>query len=339
MNKLVSIIIPVHNTEQYVGRAIESVLKQTYSNIELILVDDNSEDNSYDILSLYEKIEERIVLVKNEKNGVSAARNCGIQHSHGEYIVFLDSDDWLDKYIIEKAIKNYKTDSINQWGLIRDGKTAIPIEFSAEREYMISNCIYLLDKRLGDYFRSACGKIFSSELIKKNNICFPEELYMGEDAIFVMKYLKNVHSFNVISPNGYNYFINPNSSTMRYKSDMYNQCKIQLQEINKTIGIEDNNCLQVGISNFKWWMFNLLLDNSFVGVKHGKLSITYFFDDAKKWYDEYSELMLEKNVEDSVVIDLYKKQYLKSNENNFLRMVYYWAFNKIVIKVRQFNGK
>lgn len=101
--KLVSIIVPVYNTETYLNQCIDSILAQTYHNLEIIIIDDGATDNSADICESYS--DSRIIVYHTENRGLSAARNYGIDKSHGEYIYFVDSDDWIDADLIEKAMK------------------------------------------------------------------------------------------------------------------------------------------------------------------------------------------------------------------------------------------
>lgn len=101
--KLVSIIVPVYNTEPYLNQCIDSILAQTYHNLEIIIIDDGATDNSADICESYS--DSRIIVYHTENRGLSAARNYGIDKSHGEYIYFVDSDDWIDADLIEKAMK------------------------------------------------------------------------------------------------------------------------------------------------------------------------------------------------------------------------------------------
>lgn len=97
VNQLISIIMPVYNAEKYLNRSIESVMNQTYKNIEIILVNDGSTDASLTICSNYQKADSRIKLINQKNSGVSAARNRGIDEATGTYIMFIDSDDYIEK--------------------------------------------------------------------------------------------------------------------------------------------------------------------------------------------------------------------------------------------------
>ena len=97
MNPLVSVIIPVYNVEKYLRRCLNSVIDQEYKNIEIILVNDGSTDNSLEIAISYKEKDKRIKVFSQENQGLSAARNMGLDKSHGEYITFIDSDDYVSK--------------------------------------------------------------------------------------------------------------------------------------------------------------------------------------------------------------------------------------------------
>jgi len=105
INDKISIIVPIYNVEEYVEKCIKSLINQTYKNIEIILVDDGSTDSSYDICKKYSETDSRINLIHKENGGLSDARNVGIENATGEYITFLDSDDWLSYNYCETMIK------------------------------------------------------------------------------------------------------------------------------------------------------------------------------------------------------------------------------------------
>lgn len=97
MNKLVSIIVPVYNVEKYLKRCMTSILEQTYSNLEILLIDDGSPDNSGNLCDEIQSTDERIKVYHKANGGLSSARNYGLERCTGEYIFFIDSDDWIEK--------------------------------------------------------------------------------------------------------------------------------------------------------------------------------------------------------------------------------------------------
>ena len=111
MKNKVSIIIPIYNCAEYISDCIESIIHQSYSNIEIIIVNDGSSDDSLSICKKYEKKDDRIIIINNKNNGVSYSRNCGIKKSSGEYICFIDADDWIHKNYIEKLVDCIKNNN------------------------------------------------------------------------------------------------------------------------------------------------------------------------------------------------------------------------------------
>ena len=105
-DNLISIIIPVYNVEKYLKKCINSVINQSHKNLEIILIDDGSTDKSGIILDEYAKIDERIKVYHKKNGGLSSARNYGIKRSNGNYICFIDSDDFISKYMIENLLNN-----------------------------------------------------------------------------------------------------------------------------------------------------------------------------------------------------------------------------------------
>lgn len=122
----ISIIVPVYNTEKYLSKCIESIMSQSFCNIEIILVDDGSTDDSQKILSHYAAIDKRIVLIHQENQGLSDARNVGMRRAKGEYIMFVDSDDWIEREACEKAMFAAKStlSDIVIWTYVREYSTS-----------------------------------------------------------------------------------------------------------------------------------------------------------------------------------------------------------------------
>lgn len=188
----VSVIIPMYNCEKYISRCIDSILNQSYKNIELILVDDNSSDSSYSIIEKYLSSNLNIRYLKNKtRMGPSATRNRGLKTAQTDYVLFLDCDDWIDLNCIEKAMNKFETNSeidIVLWEI----KTAYEYNrISSRYEYIYNNVISntmalnLLSHSLeNEFFLSpllGC-KLFKKSLLDNNKILFPDTIY--EDDMF-----------------------------------------------------------------------------------------------------------------------------------------------------------
>lgn len=191
--KLVSIIIPVYNVKVYLSKCIDSVLKQTYKNIEVILIDDCSNDGSEEICDYYSKLDERIIVIHKKNEGVSRARNLGIDIAKGEYIAFIDSDDYIKDSMIEDIISEIEKNKCDMGIcgysiLYEDGKEKIS---DKKEEKLILNSketlkeIFSTNKINGFLW----NKVFSKTLLDK--IRLKENLEICEDLHFVCNILKN----------------------------------------------------------------------------------------------------------------------------------------------------
>lgn len=180
---MISIVIPVYNVENYIERCISSVLKQTFKEIEIIVVNDGSTDNSLEICKKYENEDSRIVLISQLNGGLSDARNTGIKKAKFPYITFLDSDDWIDETFIEvlySSLINYNADiSIVEYDVVYKEKAKKKLR-NNNRKVQIYNNIeamteLFLDKRIKNY---AWAKMYKKSLF--NDIVYPKGVYFED---------------------------------------------------------------------------------------------------------------------------------------------------------------
>lgn len=200
MNDKVSIIIPVHNTEDYLKKCIDSLLQQKYKNIEIILVENNSTDSSYRIAKRYAEKFRNIKCIQSKKKGVSAARNTGIKSSTGNFIAFVDADDYVAKdYIYElvsffnsKVCMTMITEYFAVYGLCRERcYDNNKYEGTIPSENIMNN----LSRIQGGGY--VFNKLFKRELIEKSNIMFDENVKILEDLLFCIEYLNSCDKDNV----------------------------------------------------------------------------------------------------------------------------------------------
>ena len=201
----VSVIVPVYNTEQYLPRCIDSILAQTFTDFELILVNDGSTDNSGMICNEYAKKDSRIIVIHKENGGVSSARNLGIDNAKGKYITFVDSDDYiLSQYLdnIYTCLIKVKADLIftSYTDIINEEKSIVKINYDF-------NCLedYVSFFIINGNFTAPWGKFFSRKIINENSLYFPYNIHRGEDTIFVYNYLLHCKKIYFIADYNYNY--------------------------------------------------------------------------------------------------------------------------------------
>lgn len=211
----ISVIVPVYNVENYLTRCVDSILSQTYKNIEILLIDDGSTDASGDICNKYCREDSRVSVVHQRNGGLASARNAGIDISTGEYLTFIDSDDYVSSYYIENlvnAIKKFNADlSISMFINVVDGDEYKALEGSNDLlNAQIEDSHMCLEDML--YQRgietSAPGKLYRKELIK--DLRFPSgKLY--EDIMFTTKMILRSHKIVRIENVDYFYYQRNNS--------------------------------------------------------------------------------------------------------------------------------
>lgn len=207
LTPLVSIIVPVYNVERYLRRAVNSILNQTYKNLEIILVDDGSPDNCPKICDEYSQLDSRVKVIHKVNEGVSSARNIGLDNASGELITFLDSDDWVDDRIIEIIVNTLisrKCDAVCVGINIVNGKDDVVRRFEIEKDEVLSG-IDVAKKMLRDTFpyNFCYGKIFKRELFE--SVRFPEgRLY--EDMATTYKAMSKARRVYLLSECLYYYF-------------------------------------------------------------------------------------------------------------------------------------
>ena len=213
----VSIIIPVYKVEKYIVRCIDSILAQTYSDWELLLVDDGSPDQSGVICDEYVAKDSRIRVFHKENSGVSAARNYARDRALGEYITFVDSDDWLDSECLDMCVNEIESNSLD---LLQFGYR----EVSSDGNILKVKDLGTSKIGLNDYLKTSFlvtvwGSVFKTSLIKDHSIRFNTNLKLAEDQLFVMQYMIVSQTFKSITGVYYNYFINQEGAVKNSKSE------------------------------------------------------------------------------------------------------------------------
>lgn len=215
--KLISVIVPVYKIEEvYLRRAIDSILAQSYKNLEVILIDDGSPDNCGDICDEYGKLDSRVIVKHTENKGVSIARNIGIETSKGDYIIFVDGDDSLNVSMIENLYKaiNIRNSDIAMCGcqyvtdseIIDIKKTFIDFEYKHYlKEDMIDILCYMKKPYESIEITAVWATLFKKEIIKE--LKFNVHMAIGEDFLFKFEAFSKIKSIVCINSNEYKYLI------------------------------------------------------------------------------------------------------------------------------------
>ena len=255
MNPLVSIIVPVFNVEKYLEECLDSILNQTYENIEVILVDDGSTDSSGKICDEYLKKDSKIKVFHKTNGGLSDARNYGVENSNGEYIIFVDSDDYLSKYTLEFSIKEIKDAAadILVFAIKREKEEKEILEYKKNIFNREEGIIELFKGNL--YRFSACGKIYKTNIVKKYK--FPEGK-IHEDQATTYKYFLDANKIAYIDYVGYIYYKRENSIlTKKYNIKRLDSFS-NWQEIVENMKNENFNIKKQVYVRYLWWIFDNL---------------------------------------------------------------------------------
>lgn len=246
MQSLISVIIPVYNAEKYLSACLESVMAQTYKNLEILLVNDGSTDNSVAVCEEFAVKDQRIKLIHKENGGVSSARNCGLQNANGEYVTFIDSDDYVDKDYVQALYDALQTDNADMsfCNFVYAGKT---LESSGEKlpdaiciDKNSPETVRFLSRffRVGSYIMGSCWRIlYKKQLIETDT--FNPRLRIGEDLLFMINALLKAEKVTFVKQDLYFYRVNEESCMLTYKknylqnqTDLYTEIQKRFETLN-----------------------------------------------------------------------------------------------------------
>lgn len=248
MKQMISVIVPVYNVEKYLSRCIDSLIRQSYSNIEILLVDDGSKDESLSICKEYEAKDSRIHVFHKENEGLGLTRNYGVEQATGEYITFVDSDDYLTLDAIDSMVKKaVETDAdvVIASHYYKNKKQEIEL---SERLYCGTEIKEILmvhmmgnnGNQLDALTYTAWGKLYKKEIFTKNRLLFPSERKLiWEDLAFSVEAYPLCEKVYILHKPVYYYCFNEGSLTHTYKPNkinlvmiLYRYMKKRIQELN-----------------------------------------------------------------------------------------------------------
>lgn len=225
-NPKISVIVPVYNVEKYLPRCIDSILAQTFTDFELLLIDDGSSDYSGKICDEYAKNDERIRVFHQENGGVSSARNIGLDNAKGEWISFVDSDDWLENECYSSLLSDGDIADLTYFGCdcyFVNGAVTIysPADFYSDNRIEIEKQLALLknNPQKFEYLGYTWNKLFKKEIIDNYNLRFLRNLTLREDELFTLSYARYVSSIRTKADTLYNYRVIPTGLTHSVKSN------------------------------------------------------------------------------------------------------------------------
>jgi len=335
--KKVSVIIPVYNVEKYLERCLNSVINQTYSNLEIVLVNDGSTDNSKDICDKYEKQDKRVKLINKPNGGLGSARNKGISESTGEYILFLDSDDYIDLTAIEKMMHYAEEYDIVCCGFDRISEETKKIYSKELIEFPMEE-IFIENSIMETAFLNPAswGKLIKKSLIK--NMEFSNNKKSIEDILFYLELVPKVKKIKIVKEILWHYMVRENSLIMSI-----NEEKTRLFET-ELLTIKDKyilNCYDDKIMNYltlEVFIHNCIsipsriYNNKDVNIKeYIKHTKKYMDDNFKNWRNfkiEVKDRFIKKSA-------IYFVRFLyKINLFRIFLILYNFMINKLKIDIK-----
>lgn len=255
----ISIIVPIYNGEKYLHGCLKSLINQSYKNIEIILINDGSTDNTKVICEHYKQLDNRVKLINKNNEGVSRSRNIGIKEATGKYIGFVDCDDYISTDMYEKlkiAIDKSKADmsvckyeqTMKIYESMLNKKNSKKYKFKIISAYNAIESIYTSN----DFAGYTWNKLYKKEIIDNNKIKFDENILIAEDNLFNFEYLLKCKSVIVVNKVMYYYFQHNLSATNKKIDNKWlTILKVykKIYEINKINNLQLNHCIDIGFIN------------------------------------------------------------------------------------------
>ena len=311
MKDKVSIVIPVYNAEKTIERCVRSICEGTYDNVQVILSEDYSKDESWSICQKLKETYKSVECIQNERNrGVSYTRNKGLEIADGKYLMFVDSDDWVEPNYVEAFVNVQKESGsplvvsgyINH-DEVQNGKTEYFGFEGIDRQKLVDykEC---LEKLFEDRFIQVLwNKIFQMEIVKQNHICFDESISIGEDFRFILMYLEKMQQDKIVLLNQllYHYMRdNPQSlmaSAKLTKIDelLKNQAQMQRmigkseEEITEKIARERKRQIEL-------YCYFIYRNTSYSKMEKKQLMKELSGDEWKKFYNQNKKLALKEKI-------------------------------------------
>lgn len=237
---LVSIIIPVYNSEKTIRKCLDSILCQTFKDFTVYIINDGSTDNSSSILNEYNKLT-NIKVINQSNLGVSAARNRALDMIHSKFVTFIDSDDYVNPKFLEHLVEGFADNDVD---LVTTGVTYISDEGILLQKSKYKSGIYDSNKMLSYVLEEGgpqgylCNKLFKTKIIQKNNIRLDYDIYMAEDLVFCVQYILYANKINILKSRDYFYVQFKNSLSHQVKNnniEAYKNYMLALNKIKKII--------------------------------------------------------------------------------------------------------
>lgn len=290
---MISVIVPVYKVEKYLHRCVDSILAQSYTDFELLLINDGSPDSCGAICDEYAEKDSRVRVFHKENGGVSSARNLGLDNARGEWVTFVDADDYIEEGFLNipcSAKEDLLIQNYTFWG---DSDKNTKFVESVIDGNVIPN--FIAENLHKEWLRVPWAKFFKTTIIKKYVITFPDGVKIGEDAIFVQDYLLHTESVRCIASG--NYMYNCNNDYGKYKLSPQEAVAIFHRFIDNYKKLEIKSIRYLDFFfNFYWGLIH--------PKEYGKEKRIWYTDEIVR--DVYKTINVSKNLKWRVKYNLFK---------------------------------
>lgn len=338
---LISVIVPVYNVEKYLRQCLDSLLQQSYRDLEIIMINDGSKDSSGEICEEYAGKYPHFKVIHKKNAGLGMARNTGLEHITGQYVTFVDSDDYLDKDAIETL---YRGLTENQVDMCKAGFRRVQDDGKVLLNRIYQNTIYkgveakngLLPRMIGSspsqhdsVEMCVCGAIYNVAPIRAHNLCFPSERELiSEDLVFNIDYMQYANGACLIKEMGYNYRVNLRSLSTSYRADRFEASRHFYVEMKKkliSLGYDKNTMLRLDRMFFVYLRMCISQENGKKGNRTKQ-------DNLKKIREICSDSVVRNTIANYPKAQLGLKQrlFLKLLYGKFIYTLYYLTRTKLM---------
>lgn len=280
MDVKVSAIVPVYNTEKFLEKCIRSIMSQTLKEIEIICINDGSTDNSLEILKKLQKEDKRIIIIDKKNEGISIARNKGIEQAKGEYISFIDSDDWIESNCYEEIFlfskKNRADIVIMDYYCEYQKNRKILYEQDGDEEKEVNKVKLKNEIFLGKRPGFVWNKLISHKIISKENMRFNTEIIIGEDLYFLNQLINKAKYILKLNKGYIHYVQHENSTCRKVNIEKIRTLYENLDTVKKELPLNIYTATKVN------WLSWLLLDKNIYIEKENHNLIYDLLDNIKK---------------------------------------------------------
>ena len=338
-NPLVSIIVPVYNSEKYLEKCLDSIIKQSYYNIEVIIIDDGSNDNSPHICDKYAEKDNRISVYHTRNQGSVMARKKGVELSKGEFLQFVDSDDWLSsdmtKNLVENSVK-YQSELVICSFYLVESQIRISDNYYKEGFYDKNRIDSIIRPSMlynGKYYNQGVYSCLWSKLFRKNKfinyiMSIPNEISLGDDTACLFPYMCNINSLFILNKPLYFYRINDYSMTNSYNCRQLESTFVLIDYLKYKF---KNNQFNIK-RQFNYYILFILEMNIKNTIRYGFSRGFYMeWKKIKKYINKYDikEILNNTDLKDTSKVNWYYFRIVSSHFFNFF-MTYAIIKNKII---------